>query len=404
MNLLLFLACTSVFGKWFPITIASNKPFIDVSVAGSAPQLFLFDTGSNESLIDPSLAARLGFKAAGSTEGNRGVGNTSTTFIQYDAPACEEVAGAAVPDIHFIGFDLSTIASVEGLPVRGTVGGELIHNFVFVIDYEHRRLQALDPAKFDYHGDGVVLPVTVNGQIFTKVRLRKRSGEVVTGTFYVDTGTRTALSLNAPFTRSNHLLDGETVIPEATLGVGIGGESLATVFRISDVEIGGLHFRNVVATASHDEKGVFADPNLAGILGGDLLRKFTVILDYPHKRVILEKTRNSESPFLYDGAGVFLVSGGPKFERIRILRVVPGSPADKAGLLKGDTIEAIDGKPAAVLDDVRALFLRQGVTYRLRISRDGKTFEKSLTTVDLLAGDAARHLTTNASVLVSTSE
>ncbi len=24
MNLLLFLACTSVFGKWFPIAIASN--------------------------------------------------------------------------------------------------------------------------------------------------------------------------------------------------------------------------------------------------------------------------------------------------------------------------------------------------------------------------------------------
>lgn len=168
--------------------------------------------------------------------------------------------------------------------------------------------------------------------------------------------------------------------------------------------MGALHLHDVVVTASHDEKGVFADPNLAGIIGGDVLRKFTVILDYPHKRVILEKTRNSASPFLYDGAGVFLVSGGPKYERIRILRVVPGSPADKAGLLKGDTIETVDGKPATVLDDVRALFLRQGVTYRLRISRDGKTFEKSLTTVDLLAGDSARHLTTNASVLVSTSE
>lgn len=389
MNFLLFLACTSVFGKWVPIKIASNKPFVDVSVAGSAPQQFFFDTGSNESLIDPSLAKSLGFKVAGSTEGNPGVGNTATTFLQYDPPVCEDVAGAAVPDIHFIGFDLSTIASVEGLPVHGTVGGEFIHNFVFVIDYEHRRLKALDPAKFDYHGDGIVLPITVNGQIFTKVRLHKRSGEVVTGTFFVDTGTRTALSLNAPFTKENHLLDGETVIPEATLGVGIGGESLATVFRIHDVEIGALHLRGVVATASHDEKGVFADPNLAGIIGGDLLRKFTVILDYPHKRVILEKTRNSDSPFLYDAAGVFLMADGPKYERIRILRVVPGSPAADAGLQKGDAIEMVDGKPAALLDDVRSLFLRQGVTYRLRISRDGKSFEKTLKTVDLLSGPAA---------------
>src|ERR1043166_1678959 len=298
MNFLLFLACTSVFGKWVPIKIARNKPFVDVRISGSAPQQFFFDTGSNESLIDPSLAKSLGFKVVQSTEGNPGVGNASTTFLQYDPPACEEVAGAAVPDIHFIGFDLSTIASVEGLPVHGTVGGEFIHHFVFVIDYEHLRLQALDPAKFQYHGDGIVLPVAVNGQIFAKASIRKRSGEVVTGTFFVDTGTRTALSLNSPFTRANHLLDGETVIPEATLGVGVGGESLATVLRLGDVEIGSLHLHDVVATASHDERGVFADPNLAGIIGGDILRRFTVILDYPHKRLILEKTRESNAPFL----------------------------------------------------------------------------------------------------------
>lgn len=400
MNLLLLLACTSVFGKWFPIAIASNKPFIDVRVAGSAAQQFLFDTGSNASLIDPPLAKSLGFKTVQATEGNSGVGNATSTFLQYDLPVCEEVAGAAVPDIHFIGFDLLTISSVEGLAVRGTVGGELIQHFVFMIDYENRRMKALDPASFEYHGDGIVLPIAIDGQIFTKVRLRKRSGEVVTGTFYVDTGTRTALSLNAPFTRANHLLDGETVIPEATLGVGIGGESLATVFRFSDVEMGGLHLHDVVATASHDEKGVFADPNLAGIIGGDLLRKFTVILDYPHKRVILEKTRNSGAPFLYDGAGVFLVSGGPKFDRIRILRVVPGSPAAAAGLQKGDTIEMVDGKPATILDDVRTLFLRQGVTYRLRISRDGKSFEKSLRTVDLLSSaTATRKMSPNQNAL-----
>src|SRR5689334_18367594 len=113
MNLLLLLACTSVFGKWFPIAIASNKPFIDVRVAGSGPELFLFDTGSNASLIDPPLAKALGFKILQSGEGNSGVGNAKSTFLQYDSAVCEEVAGAAVPDIHFIGFDLSTISSVE---------------------------------------------------------------------------------------------------------------------------------------------------------------------------------------------------------------------------------------------------------------------------------------------------
>ena len=374
---------------WYPIEIVSNKPLVQVRINDSKPHQFMLDTGSGAALIDPPLARSLGFKSASENKGFFGVGNAKSSLTLLKPTGCQEMAGASVADVHFLAFDLSLISSVEGVPIRGTVGGEFLQKSVVVIDYANARIRVLDPSSFDYRGEGIVLPVVIDRQIFTTVRIHKRSGEVVEGKFYLDTGTRTALSLNSPFVRDNHLLDGETAIPLATLGVGMGGESLASVYRIQEIEIGPLRLHDVVATASHDEKGVFADPKVAGIIGGELLRKFTVILDYPHQRVILEKTPQSDAPFGYDASGLFLLAAGAKLDRITILRVIAGSPAEAAGLKKDDVIISIGGKPARKLEEVRQLFRREGQTYALRIRRGGKMVSASMQTEDLFARESA---------------
>jgi hypothetical protein len=366
----------------YPIEIISNKPFVQVRIDGSKPRRFLLDTGSAGALIDPALAKSLGFVPKSTSEGNFGVGNSRSSIAVLEPPACQEMADART-EAHLVAFDLSMISQVEGVPVFGTVGSEFFNAFVVRIDYEHSTVRVLDPS-FDYRGNGVVLPIEVAGQIFVNAKLQKRSGETVEGRFILDTGTRTALSLNSPFVREHHLLDGETAIPLATLGVGMGGESLASVYRIRKVELGPLAFHDVVATASHDEKGVFADPKVAGIIGGELLRKFSVIFDYPHRRLIFEKTPQSDSAFGYDASGLFLLAEGAKLNRIKVLRVVAGSPAEEAGLRKDDVILKIDGSAARNLEAVRELFRRPQKTYNLELDRAGKITRATLRTEDLL--------------------
>src|SRR5689334_22155046 len=248
--------------RTWPMEIISNKPFVSVRINGAKSRRFMLDTGSAAALIDPPLAKSLGFTPLSSSEGNFGVGNKTASVVFLQPAACQGMAGAEA-EAHLMAFDLSRVSEVEGVPLSGTVGSEFLSAFVVVIDYTHSTVRVLDRS-FDYHGDGVVLPIDVAGQPFVNARLHRRSGEVVEGKFILDTGTRTALSLNSPFVRQNHLLDGETVIPVATLGYGMGGESLASVYRLP--ELGPLHFHDVVVTASQDEKGVFANPNVAGII------------------------------------------------------------------------------------------------------------------------------------------
>jgi regulator of sigma E protease len=53
--------------------------------------------------------------------------------------------------------------------------------------------------------------------------------------------------------------------------------------------------------------------------------------------------------------------------------VMPGSPADRAGMLAGDRVTAVDGKPVAVFEDLRDLIGGEtGRSLHVSVERDGK--------------------------------
>jgi membrane-associated protease RseP (regulator of RpoE activity) len=66
--------------------------------------------------------------------------------------------------------------------------------------------------------------------------------------------------------------------------------------------------------------------------------------------------------------------GAPQGAGVMVARVVPGSPAEKAGLAIGDIITSLDGKPVESSWDVRSRVraLGDGATLPLEVQRDGK--------------------------------
>jgi membrane-associated protease RseP (regulator of RpoE activity) len=76
--------------------------------------------------------------------------------------------------------------------------------------------------------------------------------------------------------------------------------------------------------------------------------------------------------------------GAPENAGVMIARVVPGSPADKAGLKVGDILTALDGKPMTSSWDVRAAVrsLGAGAQLALDVQRDGKSESLSATVIE----------------------
>lgn len=72
---------------------------------------------------------------------------------------------------------------------------------------------------------------------------------------------------------------------------------------------------------------------------------------------------------------VFSVTGIPT-GRIAVLEVLPGGPAERAGLRKGDVLLAVDGKPVERMEDVtKVIAASPGKSVVLTVEREGQVLE-----------------------------
>ena len=176
--------------------------------------------------------------------------------------------------------------------------------------------------------------------------------------------------------------------------------------RIPKLKIGGFEIKkptvSFLDTTSTRIARRFKARN--GSLGGGVLKRFTVWLDYPNKQVMLKKNSSFKAPFYYNMSGLDIVYNGKqlveefvpdissyrprknnlvafsttssyKFKpSYKIKTVVKTSSAGKAGLKAGDLIIRINRKPASdySLNDIINEFSEKGnKRIRMKIKRLG---------------------------------
>ena len=114
-----------------------------------------------------------------------------------------------------------------------------------------------------------------------------------------------------------------------------------------------------------------------GAIGGDFLRRFSVVFDLSHQRVYLDPNLQINHTAQEDMSGLSILAQGANLKTFEIVQVRQGTPGADAGLKEGDVIAGIDEEPAAdiTLTSIRELFRQVGHKYKLLIERNGKTQE-----------------------------
>jgi len=273
-------------------------------------------------------------------------------------------------------LDLSRLPPREGHRMDGILGYDFVRRFVVAIDYVHEELRLYDARSFRYSGSGTSIPITFSGNhphVDAEVRLA--DGATVKGRMVVDVGASTSLSLTKPFVEANSLRErvGPTIHRRA--GGGVGGAVTADIGRVAGLQLGTLEIVRPVTMLLGDSAGVFSgNSDWIGNIGGDILRRFTVYLDYANKRMILEPHAGTNEPFEADMSGIMLVMND-SLTTATVDYVTPGSAATDAGLVVGDTLLSVDGQPATgtVIRELRKRFRRDGEHIVLTVRRGGET-------------------------------
>lgn len=297
-----------------PLELDGNIIFLRVSVNNSKPLKFIFDTGASHSVISSERAAELGLKTEGQASGSGTGGAIQASLIKGVSLS---VPGAEVSN------QLIASMSFGGSPVEfdGVIGYDFINQFVVEIDYQNKIMNLYNPRTFAYSGRGEVILLILKGRrtplVHTKIILEGRAP--VEAKLEVDTGADGTFVINSPFVRKQSLL---AAFPKTVQGsgVGAGGEQALLVGRVKAVQLGRLIIDNPTVGLSLDTEGSGASEENDGLIGGEIFRRFKMILDYSRKRMILEPNSSFNDPYEVT-TGSFTVAPDGDACEVRTLKV-----------------------------------------------------------------------------------
>jgi hypothetical protein len=364
----------------FPFELLANAIYFPALVNGRGPYLFALDTGSYNSIVAAEVASELGV-VGGSTYRAVGAGSDSSPAATIDRLDLTLPHGVERQTRQAGVVSMAGLWPLIGKRFYGDVGHDILQSFVVEIDYARQLIALHDPASYRYTGSGTTFPTHLFAAYDPQIdgELVVEGQRPIPVRFTIDTGGGGTI-VSAPLVAKYRLVD-EVRKTFATQDAGIGGAKPSEVMaRLSAFRIGPYRIDNPVVALSLDKSGSLSSEAISVNLGGNILRRFTLIIDYARNTIALEPNSHFGDPYIYDASGLLLTATGSTFRTFLVDSVLAGTPAREAGLQKGDRIVAIDGRSV----DLYALWQledelkKAGSTVSLTIQRGDQTLTKTI--------------------------
>ena len=276
--------------------------------------------------------------------------------------------------------DYLQLKNYLGVEVHGILGYELFSRFVVKINYDKTTITLFDPEQYKPKKNLTIIPIDVeDSKPFLTGDVTMINGKSLSAKLMMDTGASHSILLH---TETHESIE----IPEkrifTTLGRGLGGNIEGFIGRVKKVNMNEYEFRQVIGSfpASDVLVNLFKPNNRQGTIGGGLLSKFVVTVDYFNERVYLKKGKGFKKGFEYNMSGIEVKAVGSDLNTFIINELTSESPAEKAGLLPGDVILNINGHNSSnvKLNDINAFFRsKAGRKINLIVLREGSKIKKS---------------------------
>jgi predicted aspartyl protease len=264
-----------------PARIVGGRIYVRLDVGGRGLD-FLLDTGSAALTIDDGVARELGLQIYGkSTQtvaGSFATGRVIVPALSIGALELHDVVMRTVP---------YSATEARSIRVVGLLGYDFLSELGLKIDYASGEIDAFRP--------GTLAPPPTAGAIDVRLNSGAPVARASVGTatgedFIIDTGAAFSVVIFQRFARAH---------PEAlelgsreSYGNGVGGTFGYRSIATKKIVLGPWSFDDAAGVEALSANA-FGFDNEDGLIGSDILKRFTVYLDYPSSRVFLAATPRS---------------------------------------------------------------------------------------------------------------
>lgn len=361
----------------FNFTRVQNFIILDIKLENALPTKFIFDTGSEYTIIiKKELAYMLDmdyFKSIPLYGSD--LSQQVLAFISRNARLNIEDELLVQTNVLVLEHDFLQLDEMLGLQIHGILGANVFNRYVLHINNRRNYIEFIKKSHFEPDDDYHPIPISIQKSkpyLITKVRSGGNVDQELK--FLIDSGS--AIPLLIYNNTMEHLELPETLIP-GNLGVGLGGVLTGHMGKINHFQFGKYEFTNMVTSFQELEIDSIGHLylNRNGLIGNSMLSRFDVFIDYPGSTMYVKPNKNYNERFRVDRSGLILIGTGPNFARIVVQKVIPESPADKAGIQAGDVIRRFNFWPSFfyTLNSINyKLSGKEGRKIRLTLDRDGK--------------------------------
>lgn len=394
-----------------PFQMINNLIFIPITVNGE--QLtFLLDTGVEETILfsldDKEEVSFFNVKKINL----KGLGSSEPIEALKSSKNKLEVNGL-VDDNHEIYIILNqefNFSSQVGIPVNGIIGYHFFKNHIVEINYIKKKVYVYEEnkklernIKRNYFAQNITIE---NNKPYSIATINSEQVGIPSK-LLLDTGNSDALWI---FSNKNNRIPLPKVTVNDYLGRGFSGNVYGERGRIFEFIFGNTTFKNPIATFpdSTSTKDVAMVKDRIGSIGGEIFRRYTVLFDYPKKKIYTRPNKNINDPFSFNMSGIEIQHEGLewvkdtylenptlsgnifdgngekvannlkfKFELkpiFKISNVRVSSSAAAAGLLAGDKIISINNKKANgfTMEKINNILKsEEGKTIEMEVERNG---------------------------------
>lgn len=361
--------------------VTHNLVIVPMRINDSPPLNFILDTGVNTTILtEPLMAYSLGLEVDELVYvlgiGNQGIieaGRVNDLTFKLGKLTGYNMDMIILPE------GILSFTEIFGFPVHGILGYDLFSRFPVKINYFFESVRIFKEPTYRIPRKGKVVPLKIeNNKPYITVELSPSENEKPDSIdLMMDLGATQPLFLSR-----EHIKKVNKTIP-AFLGKGISGNLTGELGRLDSIRIDDFRLDDPLVAFPNEE--FLNHPNIklnwTGLVGGGVLKRFHLIIDYQSEHVIMKKNYKYKDRFNSNPSGIEVIAGGVALNKYTINYVRKGSPGYEAGLKPGDIIINIDNRPTRdfSLDQVVSVLSQsEGTIVNIEILRDKKVLNKSI--------------------------